>query len=395
MGLFGRAMIAVLLGLMCMLASASIQRIPAGVPTAGLDSYYSFDDGTARDDSGNGNDGQLQGAATIVLGMIGDAVSLDGISSSVNVRNASALNTGSQVTISFWMKADPGNAMDKCCQGLVTTDYYGIEISGGRDPRVGVNFFTNTGGSFYQTSDAVGGGSPVSPGQWHYVVGVYDGSTMRLYIDGSLVAQRPQSGSISPMLGGSFLAIGSEDGRTSAPSLIGARYFRGLIDEVAIYNRALSDDEVLSIFKATAMRSSSMPPSMPTGAVPTKVGGGGLGGTASAGNAFSENITTNPGINNSSMEESNAVLNRAANAIESQDKKGFVDTISNETLNKVSGDPDLSTPEAAKMAKGLREAKVVEQRDDMIVYEMTIDGTAYSFYTVKDKEGGQWKISGL
>ncbi len=108
MGLFGRAMIVALLGLMCGLASASIQSIPVGVPAAGLHSYYSFDDGTARDNSGNGNDAQLQGGATIVLGMIGDAVSLDGISGSVNVRNASALNPGSQVTISFWMKADQG-----------------------------------------------------------------------------------------------------------------------------------------------------------------------------------------------------------------------------------------------------------------------------------------------
>jgi hypothetical protein len=120
--------------------TSSSPQIPKGVPNAGLIAYYSFDDGTARDNSGNGNEGQLQGGATIVPGKIGDAVSLDGASGSVNVPNVPAFNPSGQVTVSFWMKADPNNAMDKCCQGLVTTDYYGIEISGGRDPRIGVNF---------------------------------------------------------------------------------------------------------------------------------------------------------------------------------------------------------------------------------------------------------------
>jgi hypothetical protein len=225
----------------------SSPQIPAGVPNSSLIAYYSFDDGTARDNSGNGNDGKLQGGASIVPGKIGEAVSLDGISGSVNIRKTPAFNPGDQMTVSFWMKADPNNAMDKCCQGLVTTDNYGIEISGGKDPRIGVNFFTDTGGSFNHTSDTIGGGSPVSSGQWHHVAGVYDGSSMKLYIDGSLVADRPQSGSISPMLSTSFLAIGSEDGRTYAPNIIGARYFSGLIDEVAIYNRALSAGEVATL----------------------------------------------------------------------------------------------------------------------------------------------------
>jgi hypothetical protein len=217
---------------------------------SGLVAYYSFNDGTARDDSGNGNDGQLQGGATIVPGMIENSVSLDGISGSVNVLNAQSFNVGDQLTVSFWMKPDANNAMNMCCQGLVTTDYYGLEISGGTDPQVGVNFFTYTNGpSFYHTSDAIGGGWPVSSGQWHHVIGTYDGSTMKLYIGGSLVAERSQSGDLKPMVSTSFLSIGSEDGRTYNPSLAGTRYFNGLIDEVAIYNQALSADEIASMSK--------------------------------------------------------------------------------------------------------------------------------------------------
>jgi hypothetical protein len=52
------------------------------------------------------------------------------------------------------------------------------------------------------------------------------------------------------MLPGSFLAIGSEDGRTTAPECIGNRYFKGLIDEVAIFNRALSAAEIQALCAA-------------------------------------------------------------------------------------------------------------------------------------------------
>ncbi|VVB64792.1 Photosystem I assembly protein Ycf3 [uncultured archaeon] len=115
--------------------------------------------------------------------------------------------------------------------------------------------------------------------------------------------------------------------------------------------------------------------------------------TSSLGKANPEDITTETNINNSSIEESKTVLDNAAKAIESQDEKGFMDSLSNETLSNISGNPDLSTPEAAKIAEGLREAKIVEQRIDKIAYETTIDGIAYSFNTVK--ENGTWKISGL
>jgi len=52
------------------------------------------------------------------------------------------------------------------------------------------------------------------------------------------------------MLETSFLAIGSEDGRTNEPDLIGTRYFHGLIDEVVLYNRALTTEEIQMIYDA-------------------------------------------------------------------------------------------------------------------------------------------------
>ena len=127
--------------------------------------------------------------------------------------------------------------MNGCCQGLVTTDYYGVEISGGFTSHVGVNFFVNTVGplDFSHTSDANGGSPAVSAGEWHHVAGTYDGTQLRLYIDGQPWGNPTlRSGVIRPMSAASFLSIGSEDGRRAFPvCCVGTRYFNGLIDEAS------------------------------------------------------------------------------------------------------------------------------------------------------------------
>jgi hypothetical protein len=167
--------------------------------------------------------------------------------SSVNVPKSPALDVGDQVTVEFWMKADPDNLMNACCQGLVTTDFYSVEISGGRDARIGVNFFISTDrGAYYSwhTSDQAGGGFKLPPGEWHHVAGVYDGTALRLYIDGKLKAETPHTGGISSMLPDSFLSIGSEDGRSICRECPRSRYFSGLLDEIKIYNRALTEAEI-------------------------------------------------------------------------------------------------------------------------------------------------------
>ena len=67
---------------------------------------------------------------------------------------------------------------------------------------------------------------------WHYITGVVDVNTMRVYLDGELIAEQAFSGPIT-----------SNDPETDI-GLAGDGSFIGIIDEVAIYNRALSDEEV-------------------------------------------------------------------------------------------------------------------------------------------------------
>jgi hypothetical protein len=210
-------------------------------------------------DSAGGNPATLCGKATFAEGKIGQAFSFDGVDSFAKIPQAPSLNLTDQITISFWMKAGADNPMNTV-QGLVASDFYIVEIDS-QDGGWGVNFAVSTTANqrmdssghttsvnFTHISQANGGGAPVTPDKWHHIAGTYDGTKLQLYVDG-----RPwgnsirETGSIVPMLPKSYLAIGSEDGRTTCPECVANRYFKGLIDEVAIYNRALSAEEIQAL----------------------------------------------------------------------------------------------------------------------------------------------------
>src|SRR5262249_7126146 len=115
---------------------------------------------------------------------------------------------------------------------------------------VGVNFVisTDNGVSWPDTSQANGSAAVISAGVWHHVAGTYDGTKLQLYVDGAPWGNPlPHTGAISPMLPGSYNTIGSEAGRTTC-GFCGGRYFKGQIDEVGIYNRALTAAEIEAIY---------------------------------------------------------------------------------------------------------------------------------------------------
>ncbi len=239
----------------------------------GLLAFWSGD-GNADDSAGQHN-GELVGDANYAPGPLGQAFNFTAPGSYVKITKSSDLNPASQITVEFWMNADAANAMNNY-QGLVTSDFYGVEISNGYGGTMGVNFFISTTASqpgarfgfddqrmpgfrsritsvanFTHISDANGGGAPVTAGHWHHVAGTYDGTQLRLFIDGQPwgnPVRRP--GVIAPMLPESFVAIGSEDGRTTCPDCGAQRYFKGLISGVAIYNRALSAADIHEDYEA-------------------------------------------------------------------------------------------------------------------------------------------------
>lgn len=87
-------------------------------------------------------------------------------------------------------------------------------------------------------SGSIYGKTNVNDGQWHHVTGTYDGSKIRLYVDGALDASAEAKGSIKA--NDKAVCIGENAEKTG-------RFWNGLIDDVRVYNYALNADEIAAL----------------------------------------------------------------------------------------------------------------------------------------------------
>lgn len=95
----------------------------------------------------------------------------------------------------------------------------------------------------------------------------------------------------------------------------------------------------------------------------------------------------------SDLTASNNSIKETAEAMLANDKATFLQHMSKDTLQHVSGEPDLTSPQAVKLANGLKNARLTQAEPNMMTYQMTIDSTTYTFNTIK--EDGTWKLTGL
>lgn len=159
------------------------------------------------------------------------ALSLDGVDDYVAVPHSSSLAITSAVTVECWAKS-----------ATATWNNFGMLVSK-RDawilhPYLGTKnlaFLVFVDGLFYGGLASL----DIDLTHWHHYVGTYDGATIRLYVDGVLVASEAKTGMIGVDTGSMF--FGLDDGL--------ARFFAGSMDEVRIYNRALSAAEVVEHYQ--------------------------------------------------------------------------------------------------------------------------------------------------
>jgi hypothetical protein len=199
---------------------------------AGLVGWWKFDEtegAVAADSSGNGNNGSLQGKPVWRPqgGKLGGAIELDGSGSYVKIDNEPAFDITGQITISAWV-----NIMS------IPQEWTGIVTKGDSAWRMSVEYAQNAFHFGLSREVFLNGKTNVTPGQWHHVLCVYDGQKMSTYVDGRLDASKPYSG---PIATNDFpVAIGEN------LELMG-RCWHGLIDDVRIYNYALSTNEITAL----------------------------------------------------------------------------------------------------------------------------------------------------
>lgn len=178
--------------------------------------------------------------------------------SKIDIPHTAALNPEAPFTVEFWAKPNALGA-DAFCP-LANLNSYFTSAN-----RSGWIFYANgptgrwqfrVGGENSYTASPQSAAGTAAAGRWSHVVGVFDGAEARLYVDGALAATAPASASapfqvnnwVSLRIGSTALA--GSDGVTTWNHPYGNRQFDGWVDEVAIYNSALSADRIASHYTA-------------------------------------------------------------------------------------------------------------------------------------------------
>ncbi len=203
------------------------------VPTDGLVAYYPFN-GNANDESGNGNDGTVSGASLTNdrFGNPNSAYSFDGTNDRILVPHDPSLNLGTEFTISAWVISDvtvPSNNSMIAKGGSYGSHEYALYFANGSNkPWVSLN-----GGA--ASNQQVGPNVGVSTTDWLHIVGLYEAGVLKLYID---AVEGAAANRAAPVATTSALRIGE----------LQSIFHRGLIDDIRIYNRALTDTEIQVLF---------------------------------------------------------------------------------------------------------------------------------------------------
>ena len=250
-------------------AALNVTPEPVGVPVpSGIVAWWQGES-NALEVIG-GNNGILENGTSFITGEVGNAFEFNGINNFILVNPAtpSSLDVGqsSGLTIELWINpasVTPDMSMVKYERALGTYDgsNVGVQFFTGVNPNQGplpggfaANLMDTTGANHLVASPA----NALTAGTWQHVALTYDKSSglAVLYLNGSIV-QQASLGTFAPQTSFTNLLIGAETtfGSVSAPVDV----FSGALDEISLYSRALSGNEIQAIYQAGSAGKSLAP----------------------------------------------------------------------------------------------------------------------------------------
>lgn len=223
------------------LITVSSQSGGGGIPE--LVAAYSFNEisgPTAVDASGNGNHGVISGPTRVTKGRFDKALAFDGVNDWVTVNDAPSLDLSTGMTLGTWV--------------YPTVDMTEWRVPLMKEQPNGAVYYVaaNTDQNQPATAVTIGGeqilyGGPWLPANsWTHLAATYNGTVQRLYVNGQQVAEQAQTGVIKVSSG--VLRIGGNS--------IWGEYFPGRIDEIRIYNQALTAAQIQADMNAAVATSS-------------------------------------------------------------------------------------------------------------------------------------------
>ena len=199
---------------------------------ATLVAAYAFNEGTGttvNDSSGNGNNGTIANATWTTSGKYGDALVFNGTNARVNINDSASLHLTTGMTLEAWVNPSTVNSnwRDVIYKG---NDNYWLEATSnsGSKPAAGATL----GSSDVDTL----GTAALKTNTWAFLTETYNGSTLTLYVNGTQVSSLAHTGNIATST--NPLQIGGDS--------IYGQYFKGTIDEVRVYNGALTAAQITS-----------------------------------------------------------------------------------------------------------------------------------------------------
>lgn len=200
--------------------------IPTPVKLLSLVGEWNFEEGkgeTAEDTSGNGNTGIIHGT-TWTTGKIGSTLQFNGTNDYVDVGNAKSLNIANAITIEAWIR--PSSIANY--PSIVNNNTSGYNLQIGTTPGDGRLVLAKQGVAYLVKAKTV-----LDTNRWYHIAATYDGKTAKIYINGKLDAQNKANHSFDSTAN---TLIGYYSGEDT--------YFSGKIDDLRIYDYALTSDQI-------------------------------------------------------------------------------------------------------------------------------------------------------
>ena len=227
----------------------------------GLVGHWKFDEGSGTstaDASGNGNNGTLQNGLTWTTGQVGGALRFDGTNDLVLVPDAASLKPTSTLSVFLWINKESSDTAIRTAIAKENASNRGWLIYHENTDKLTCGIDTDNN-QRYDADELLTSTNTVSRGGWHHVGFTFNRGVLTVYVDGLANGAKTLTETNVPS-DLDALQIGIRgDGRTQP--------WFGLLDEVRIYNRVLSDAEIAALAQLDAT-----PPSAPVGLTATASG---------------------------------------------------------------------------------------------------------------------------
>jgi hypothetical protein len=265
---------------------------PSYVPANGLVGWWPFC-GNANDESGNGHNGIVNGATATVdrFGNVGQAYNFDGVNDRISINHNASFNFTNNLTVSIWSKVSnfgPNNQwlIDKGLDASPGLYNWGIaSIAPGNFVSLAV---TNTG-DYTSTTAAAS-----NTGIWNMWTYVYDGASIKLYKNDSIVINAPANGNLKTNT--EPISVGYFPHANMPPY---GYFYNGQLDDIGIWNRVLTACEINQLYTSgvSPIVASSTSSTICAGANSTLTANGATSYTWMPGNFTSTSIAVSPSVN--------------------------------------------------------------------------------------------------